>query len=872
MSKSSESEEDRTQAPTQAGPEYTGIGSSPRTAREAGRFTPGSIVADRFRIVAPLGRGGMGEVYRAEDLRLGQTVALKFLPEQLAHHPGPLERLRAEVRVGRQIAHPTVCRIYDLIEADGQRFVAMEYVDGEDLASLLRRIGRLPPDKAIELAHQICAGLAAIHEQDILHRDLKPANIMIDGRGRARITDFGLAVPRRELDPDELSGTPAYMAPEQLTGGGASAKTDLYALGLVLYEMFCGNRPFAAESMEELAARQRDSPPPSPESSSPSLDQIVLRCLDPDPEQRPPSARGVLAALPGGDPLERAVADGETPSPEMVAAAGVVGDLRPAVAWALLAAVLVCLVSLAGFADRTSNLKRVGLPKPPAALIEDARRVLAIVGGHVTSPLDQAHGFYWSRERTAMRDVHGVEAADRLHPGPIRFFYRQRPGPLVPLAGKFSLTIFLPGYSDLGLVLRDDPPMTLPGEAEVVLDPAGRLVGLKVVAPPLASPGEQDEPSSQTWSDLLIRAGFFEPASLKSTQPLWTPPVASDVRFAWLGEYPDQPEVLLRIEAAAFAGHPVWLRVLGPWVEPQQAPSGRPWFVGLVEALMVVYVILILLGGLALVRRNLLLGRGDRRGALRLALFVFTTFSVGGLFRVNHLSSAAAEYDLLVTLAAHSTFMALMAWVGYMAIEPFLRRRWPRTLIAWTRVLAGRFRDPIVGRDLLVGLLVGALFVLIFRAEFLLREGVEIAPTTLSSARHVAYYALFYLTPAVVFYSIGSLLTLVLFRSLLRSEKRALLGIWLVSTASCMALLGFGPVPPLLGALLVLVIRFGLLPTAVALYVFSLCAKLPMTLDPSSWYAGRSFAVLLLLAALTVFAFYTSLGGKPLFGRDLFEA
>ena len=145
-----------------------------------------------------LGRGGMGEVYRAEDLKLGQAVALKFLPDPIDQ--AKLSRFYGEVRLGRQVAHPNVCRIYDVIEADARHFLVMEYVDGEDLASLLRRIGRLPQDKGLEIARGLCAGLAAAHEKGILHRDLKPANVMIDGRGQPRIMDFGLAVLAAESD------------------------------------------------------------------------------------------------------------------------------------------------------------------------------------------------------------------------------------------------------------------------------------------------------------------------------------------------------------------------------------------------------------------------------------------------------------------------------------------------------------------------------------------------------------------------------------------------------------------------------------------------------------------------------------------------
>src|SRR3954471_20482715 len=156
-------------------------------------FVPGAMLLERYRIVSLLGRGGMGEVYRADDLTLGQQVALKFLPPALGRDKAALRRFRNEVRIARQVSHPNVCRVYDIGEVDGLAYLTMEYIDGEDLASLLRRIGKLPEEKALEIARQLCAGLAAAHEQGVVHRDLKPGNIMLNGKGQVRITDFGLA-------------------------------------------------------------------------------------------------------------------------------------------------------------------------------------------------------------------------------------------------------------------------------------------------------------------------------------------------------------------------------------------------------------------------------------------------------------------------------------------------------------------------------------------------------------------------------------------------------------------------------------------------------------------------------------------------------
>jgi len=207
------------------------------------RFVPGTILADRYRIVGLLGKGGMGEVFRADDLKLGQPVALKFLPEHLLSDGAALARFHREVRVARQVSHKNVCRVYDIGEVDGRHFLSMEFIKGEELSSLLRRIGRLPQDKAVQIARQICAGLAAAHDVGFLHRDLKPANVMIDEHGNARILDFGLGGLTEEFGADEMrAGTPAYMSPEQIDAKEQTVRSDIYSLGLVLYELFTGKR------------------------------------------------------------------------------------------------------------------------------------------------------------------------------------------------------------------------------------------------------------------------------------------------------------------------------------------------------------------------------------------------------------------------------------------------------------------------------------------------------------------------------------------------------------------------------------------------------------------------------------------------------
>jgi serine/threonine protein kinase/tetratricopeptide (TPR) repeat protein len=254
-------------------------------------FAAGEVFAGRYRMIARIGRGGMGDVWRADDLVLNTPVALKLLHSSEPDHRA---RILNEVRVARQITHPAICRVFDVGEAPGGIvFYSMELVIGEDLDTLVRRVGRLPSERVVEIARQLCDGLAAAHGQGVLHRDLKPANVLIDNQGRARITDFGIATFRADPVGHTVAGTPAYMAPEQrLATAQLSERTDIYSLGLVLYEMIVGHRP--------RPGNDGSVPPPSTLAPDvhPQLERVVMHALSPDPADRPASASEMAAALP----------------------------------------------------------------------------------------------------------------------------------------------------------------------------------------------------------------------------------------------------------------------------------------------------------------------------------------------------------------------------------------------------------------------------------------------------------------------------------------------------------------------------------------------------------------------------------------------
>src|SRR5436190_572630 len=362
-----------------------------------GRFLPGTKIAERYRIVSLAGRGGMGEVYRTDNLKLGHPVALKFLPRDVKEGSRSFQHFLSEVRLSRQIAHPNVCRVYDIDEVDGQHFLSMEYIDGEDLKGLLRRIGRLPKDKGIQIAQQLCAGLAAAHGKGVLHRDLKPANVMIDGRGHARITDFGLArLADGAAGAGEIAGTPDYMAPEQLARGETTVQSDLYSLGLILHEVFTGQQVHKSGSLDEGIRSHEDSTPTQPstlvDDLDPAVERTILRCLQKEPGQRPKSARAVAAGLPGGDPLAAALAAGETPSPEMVAAAGEPGAIEKWRGLCCLVGVALGLALVCWLAQRTYLVNHAGLDRHPESLTDTARQMIKNFG-YTYKPAMQAHDF-----------------------------------------------------------------------------------------------------------------------------------------------------------------------------------------------------------------------------------------------------------------------------------------------------------------------------------------------------------------------------------------------------------------------------------------------------------------------------------------------
>jgi serine/threonine protein kinase/tetratricopeptide (TPR) repeat protein len=279
-------------------------GSYPRNSEEKVSFTrtletpaqelsSGTLFAGRFRIIEELGRGGMGRVYRAFDTKVNEEVALKLIRPEIASDRKTLERFRNELKTARRISHRNVGRMHELLEEKGTHFITMEYVPGEDLKSAIRRFGRLDIAKSLSVAGQICEGLAEAHRLGVVHRDLKPGNIMIDREGNAHILDFGIARSLREkglTGAGVMIGTPEYVSPEQAEAGEVDHRSDIYSLGVILYEMVTGRVPFEGETPLGVAMKHKSEAPPSPKALNPQLSddlsRLVLRCLEKDRTRR----------------------------------------------------------------------------------------------------------------------------------------------------------------------------------------------------------------------------------------------------------------------------------------------------------------------------------------------------------------------------------------------------------------------------------------------------------------------------------------------------------------------------------------------------------------------------------------------------------
>jgi len=283
-------------------------------------LTTGSTFAGRYQVIEELGHGGMGRVYKVQDTKIGEKIALKLIRPEAGLDKTSLERFSNELKLARKIRHKNVCQMFDLGEDQGTRYITMEYVHGEDLKQLIRKVGQLSPGQSIGIARQVCDGLEEAHKLGVVHRDLKPQNIMVDDDGKARIMDFGIA---RSLTGKSITGagvmigTPEYMSPEQIEGKDTDQRSDIYSLGVILYEMVTGRVPFEGETPFTIGVKHKSEIPKNPKEInaqlSDDLSRVILKCLEKEKAARPQSAAELRAEL---ERIERGLPTTERVAPE----------------------------------------------------------------------------------------------------------------------------------------------------------------------------------------------------------------------------------------------------------------------------------------------------------------------------------------------------------------------------------------------------------------------------------------------------------------------------------------------------------------------------------------------------------------------------
>lgn len=662
---------------------------------QARRPSVDDIVADRYRLMRRLGSGGMGEVFLAHDAWLDQEIALKFWKAApWVRDAERVERLKEEAKLARRVEHPNVCRVFDVGlwrgEAGDEPFLTLEYVPGTDLAGRLENHGSLPADELRSLALQLCSALAAIHELGILHRDLKPANVLLAESGRARLTDFGIAVDRdlEHRGPDEghkPAGTPGYLAPELLAGGRPSKASDLYALGVVLREA------------------SRDSP--DLDTEDPVLASLVDRCLETDPERRPASAAFLRTVLEKDDPLDAILTLGEPLSPRVIAGSRSAAVLNAQQATLWWAACAVALLALIGLKPRVESLEQAGLSLPAHVRADRAQALADSVAPHRSV---ESRAWGWT-------EIRGERYPDIPYPRgvaqqgrDIYFWYRESSHGLLNWN---ALELVANG----GRVHMLEPNPAELGSLTMGFDPDGRLFLFQHQPTPPVSTNDlasersatelRDPPDS--WEPLWRAAGL-SPGDFARTQASAILPSVAEIRRSLKSK---DPAFAVTIELGELMERPVLFAALETTEQVDRQLFLRQ---GIASAYQIIATPLFVVCVLFFARRHWRHGLGDPWGAVRLATFVFAAGYGSFLLQTSHTRDPVDESIFLALGLAGPLLQGLVVWTLYMGCEPWLRRQWPRSLVSWNRLLqdprAFR-RDPLIAGHLLLGTALGLFFV-----------------------------------------------------------------------------------------------------------------------------------------------------------------
>jgi len=660
------------------------------------------------------------------------------------------------------------------------------------------------------------------------------------------------------------------MAPERFRAAPASARSDIYALGAVLYELFTGKRAFSGESLADWVHAHETRTPTSPSEIVPEIEPvveaIVARCLDKEPNRRPVSAMAVAAALPGEDLVALALAAGQTPSPEVIAEAGGRGALRPWVATSLLVAVVGGMLAIAGL---NRHVSRHGLAPPTkrSVVIADTARGILERLGYPAVPAYTAQGWetYVGYLEHVERTDSSTDRWSRLRnrrPPVYWLWYRESPVPLTP-------------RNFLHEVRFHDPPLSVPGMAGLKLDDQGRLAVLRIVPPSLEESESGPGPVDYGW---LFRAAGLEPADFDTVPPKWTPPHFADARSAWIGHYPDQADWPIRVEAASLGGDPIYFHVIESFDEPvsERVGAAKSLLERSSEWANVLLLLLALVIPPVVARRNLRRGTGDRTGATRLGLALFGLSLAWWFFWADHTTSVIPEVEMFLEALGLAALLGVWGGLVYLGLEPYVRRLLPDTMISWTRLLMGRVTDARVGRDILIGAVAGTLVILLQRLEWIVPAWLGVPPRIpfggFDAALEGGFKAWAILVQPGVFS--GPLSVLVLLTTFLYLLRRRWLAALVTFAFLSVVDSHVPPESPLVvqlaaaveivlvwAVILFTMMRFGLLSLVTAFFFFNMLQLWPFTLDPATWFRGTAIAGMVVLAVVAAAAMRISLGG-----------
>ena len=569
--------------------------------------------------------------------------------------------------------------------------------------------------------------------------------------------------------------------------------------------------------------------------------------------------------LPGGNPLEAAIAAGETPSPEMVAASPKKGALKPVIA---LACVIGAIVMLGIYMFATTKFlphNRIPFTKSPEVLSERANEIVQKLG-YPDPPVDKFSRFYYEISYELYASEHSTpENWNKISKGePLVVMFAERHSPR-------SLDVYLPGKP--GWFIE---PQTSSGMRTIYLDTRGRLIEFSAVPPQFT---ENSNTTMETDWSVAFNAAELDLSKFKETSPNWTPPMAFDKRMAWEGVLPDHTEIPLRVEAASFQGKIVSFQLVFPWTVPTVPLSNflstRDWIA--IFIFMTFFWGMIIVAGF-LARKNIKSGSGDRKGAVKIAFVVLLLTTVAMLLKIHHFPAFFPELDRASNAVRLGLFFASMTWLIYLALEPIVRRNLPELIVSWNRLLAGDWRDPLVGRDVLFGVVFAIVnSTLIFTgklAEKYVNDDFSILRLDVNET-----LSDFGFTLGNLFYSVSSsipfgfmqicflVVLYLIFRRRLYAEIVVfilLATIGILFTTQSLVELPFTLSAALMWTLLIS--RFGLIATVTQTIVFIWLGTTLFTLNFSAWYAKSMFLVLFLILALLAYGFKISLANQPLFG------